>query len=122
MASRSEATVTCGDVLPVDDHLALLRIEEAQGEIDQRALAGARGTDQRHGAPGGNGQAHAFQHRVVRLVGEGDIVEFDLAALQLERLRVGGFDELRLAVDDAEHAACRRNAFLQAASAASRRS
>ena len=72
--------------------------------------------------PEGTVETHAFQHRVVRLVGEGDIVEFDLAALQRERLRVGGFDELRLAVDDAEHAACRRNTFLQAASAASRHS
>ena len=113
MASRSDATVTSAMSCPSMATLPFSRIEEAQGEIDQRALARARGTDERHGAPGGNRQAHAFQHRVVRLIGEGDIVEFDLAALQRERLRVSSLDQLRLAVDDAEHPARRRHAFLQ---------
>ena len=101
------------DVLAVDQHLAVVGIEEAQRKIDQRALARAGRPDQRHGLAGRHRQAHALQHHVLRIVGEGHVPELDLALLERERLGVGQLDQTDLAVDDAEHAACRGDAFLQ---------
>ena len=111
VAERGDGDVS--DILAVDQDTALLRIEEAQREIDEGALARARRTDERHGAARRHGEAHAFEHEIVRLIGEGDVVELDLAALQLERLGVGFLDQLGLAIDNAEHAARRRHALLQ---------
>ncbi len=63
--------------------------------------------------PGGTARLTPLSTEIFGLVGEGDVVELDLAALQLERLGIGRLDQLGLAIDNAEHPARRRHALLQ---------
>ncbi len=98
------------DVLAVDGDAAGVAIVEAQEDIEDRALAGAGGTDQRDLLPGGNVDGDILEGRRVGMIGEADIVEADRRSGDGERLRVGRVHDLRVLVDDGEDAVGRSNA------------
>ena len=68
----------------VDQDLPLVRVVEAAEQVDQRGLAGAAGADQADHLARLDDEADVVQHRLARLVAEGDVLELDPA------LDVGG--------------------------------
>ena len=94
MASRSDATVTSRDVLAVDRPLCPSRgSKKRKVRLTSVLLPEPDGPTSATVRPEGTVRLTPFSTRVVRLIGEGHIVEFDLAALQRERLGVGSFDQ-----------------------------
>ena len=67
------------DVLTVDQHAAALRMVERHHEADQRALSPAARSDERGGRAGVGGERDVLEHRHVRNVLEGHVVELDPA-------------------------------------------
>ena len=74
------------DVLAVDRHAARFDIVEAIENAGDRRLARARRAHDRDRLAGRHGEADALEHHALRIVGEHDIVETDLAARDFERL------------------------------------
>src|SRR5688572_555829 len=80
------------DVLAIDENAALLEIEEAQQQVDDRRFARARTADQTDALAGLDPELEAFEHRLGPPVAETHVLEPYLAARDLERLRAGLVD------------------------------
>ncbi len=80
------------DVLAVDENAALLGIEEAQQQVDDRRFARARTADQTDALAGLDPELEAFEHCLGPPVAETHVLEPYLAARDLERLRAGLVD------------------------------
>ncbi len=99
------------EVVAVDKDLPAGRLVEARGEIHDRALAAAAGSDERDGLAGLDGQVEIFQHGLAIRVGEIDVAEFEAFDPIGEAVRrdagraINGFQALPdiLAVADAGH-------------------
>ncbi len=103
MAARSELCVTLRDVLAVDGDAAAGEIVEAVEQPRNGRLAGAGRADHRHGLAGRHLEADAFEDDAFRLIGEGDVLEADVAAGHLQRTGAGGVLDLRRARNNREH-------------------
>ena len=79
-----------GDVLTVDQHPALVHVVEAQQQVDQGRLAGARAADHADLLARADRQRQVVQHGLAAAVAEVDVVEADLAPGHRERGRAGG--------------------------------
>ncbi len=66
----------------IDAYLAILRIEEAEQQIEDRAFAGARRADDGYGVAGLHAERYAVERRQIGAagVGEANVVERDLSA------------------------------------------
>ena len=91
----------------VDEHLALVDVVEARDQHDQRALARAGGAHHGHGAARGHVQVDVAQHLGAVVVAERHAAHLDPAAAGRQRLGARGRGQLRLAVQDLEHAVAR---------------
>ena len=83
MAQRVESDVA--DVDAVDLDAARLRVSHPVQQRHRRALAGAGAADERHRSAGLDGKSELADRRQPALVGEGDMVELDVAARPVER-------------------------------------
>ena len=79
IAARSESCVHLGDVLPVDQDAALLQRVEAQEQIDERRLAGARRADQPDLLARADRERQVADDAVALAVAEGHVLERDRA-------------------------------------------
>jgi len=91
------------DVLAVDGHPAAGKLIEAEQDARNGGLTRTRRSDNGHHLPRRHLEAHIFQDRPFGVVGEGDVVEFDLAPLDAERLGARPVDDLRRLVQQREH-------------------
>ena len=69
-------------VVAVDAQAALFQVVEAQQQVHQRALAGARAADHADAFAGADDEIQVVEHllAVVAAVGEGEVLDADLAA------------------------------------------
>ena len=111
MRSRRSCGFGFRDVDAVDENAARQRIVEAQQQLERRALACARGPDERHRLARLDLQRHALERERIRSrrIAERDVLETD-AALRRRRecLRVRRRDDRRLRIlqlDQALHRA-----------------
>src|SRR5581483_5688747 len=91
---------------------ALGRVVEARNELGERRLPRAGLADQRDGLPRRHNEVYIAQRVLAAPVGEGHVLEADLAA---HRRKLGGtraLDEVRLLVEQLEHLVERRHAGL----------
>ncbi len=88
------------DILPVDRDAAFLDLEKARDQVEDRRFAGPRGADQRHRAPGRDGQRHTVERHRAGAVAKAHLVEADFAARDPQRPRAGHVADRRL---DIEH-------------------
>ena len=63
------------DIHPIDADGPLVQVVEAGEEIHQGGLSGAGGSDQGDALAGSGAEVHPLQHRNVRDVGEGNVLE-----------------------------------------------
>ncbi len=92
-----------GDVLPVDEDAAALQVIEAQQQIDQRGLAGARRPDQADLLAWANVDAEPADHAALLAVVEMHVLEAHTALLYLQRLGVLAVEHVAR-LDDGLHA------------------
>ena len=90
------------DVDAVDEDAALLEVEQAQHEVQQRALAAAGVADEADLLARADPQVQAAEHGPAGRVGEADVLERDLAAGHRQRPRAGGVADLVWPHDDAD--------------------
>ncbi len=99
-------------ILTVDQDAALCRIVEAGHEVEDRALARARGADKRDRMPFRNFDIDAVERRRSVAVVEMHVLEADRAIGDLERLRIVRCGNRRLDVENGEDARGRRDALM----------
>src|SRR5262249_9852306 len=78
------------NILPVDENAAAFEVEEAQQEIDDGRLAGARASNQPDLLARPQRERKALQHTRLTAVAETNVLERDLAFVDGERLGVFG--------------------------------
>ncbi len=78
-----------GDVLAVDQDAAVLEVEEAQQQIDERRFAGAGAADQADLLAGLDVEDEPVDQPALAAVAEAHVVEAHLAARDVERRGVG---------------------------------
>ena len=84
-----------GDVLAVDHDAPRLHVVEAQQQVDEGRLAGAGAADHADLLARADAQLQPLDHRAVRaggVVGEGDVIEHDLAMRHRQRRRIRPVD------------------------------
>ena len=105
MCRRSCCWRHVAHVHAVEQDLPLLHVVEAAEQADDARLARAGRADDGDARARRDLEAHVLQHRLVRVVGEVDVAELDVAAHLPQRLRVGaGRRTGRLLVQQHEHA------------------
>ena len=103
IAALSEACVTSPDVLAVDDHAPARQLVEAEQDARDGGFAGAGRSDDGDHFSRRNREAHLLQDRALRIVGEGHVLEVDLAFLHPQLLGARLVDDLRRFVQQREH-------------------
>ena len=99
-------------VVAVDQHAPAVGVVEARHQLGERGLAGAGRAHERQGLPRWHVQRDVLERRMLAVVGEGHVVELDLAAQALELDRVRRVADLRLLVEQLEDLVERRHARL----------
>ena len=92
-----------GDILPVDQNASALDVVEAQQQIDQRRLAGARTPDEPDLFARRDREREIVDHAAGLAVVKSDVLEADVALRGRERARVAAIDE-RARAGDRAHA------------------
>ncbi len=91
------------DILPVDQDAPALRIVEAKQQPRDRALARARGADDRQRRPGGHLEAEAVEDRAILVVAEHDVVEGYRRPADHQRRGAGDILDLDPGVHQVKH-------------------
>src|SRR6266481_4403004 len=88
----------------VDLDLTFLHLVETAEQIDSRALARAALADQADHFARCDTKAHAFEDRLVRIVTERDVLEFNPSLDASQWQRFLGVTNIRFGIEDFEHA------------------